>query len=95
MADLIKELIDKDIKFLWINVDIKSAIQLAKTPAFNSHSKHIKFQYHSFWKCVEYGKFEVHHVATEEQHMDILTNSLEKIKIIDFMSLIHLDHLKD
>ena len=78
-----------------IMADNKSAIELAKNPAFHSHSKDIQSQYHHVRKCVENSEVKLHHVATEEQHADILTKSITKVKLFAFRFLLGLEDIKD
>jgi len=67
-----------------LQLDNKSAINLAKNPVLHGRSKHIEARFHFLREQVNHGKLEVKHCPSESQLADILTKGL---KIDRFWSL--------
>ena len=61
-----------------IQVDNKSAIELAKNPVNHERSKHIDVRFHFIREHVKDGRVELKHVASKDQAADILTKPLSK-----------------
>ena len=75
---------------VWIFVDNKLAIDLAKNLVFHSHSKHIKIHCHYVRMCVHDREVEIIHFPTNKQRANILTKSLGREKFHFFRDLIGL-----
>ena len=67
-----------------LQLENKSAINLAKNPILHGRSKHIEARFHFLREQVNHGKLEVKHFPSESQLADILTKGL---KIDMFLSL--------
>ena len=61
-----------------IQVDNKSAIELAKNPVNHERSKHIDVRFHFIREHVKEGSVELRHVASRNQAADIFTKPLSK-----------------
>ena len=61
-----------------IQVDNKSAIELAKNPVNHERSKHIDVRFHFIREHVKEGSVELRHVASKNQAADIFTKPLSK-----------------
>jgi hypothetical protein len=61
-------------------VDSKSVLALAKNPVFHERSKHIRIKYHFIRGCLEEGSVKASYIRTDDQLVDILTNSLMRVK---------------
>jgi Reverse transcriptase (RNA-dependent DNA polymerase) len=61
-----------------IQVDKKSAIELAKNPVHHERSKHIVVRFHSIREHIKDGKVRVIHVQSNDQAVDIFTKALPK-----------------
>lgn len=59
-----------------IQVDNKSAIELAKNPVHHERSKHIDVRFHFIREHVKKGDVQMDHVATRDQAADIFTKAL-------------------
>lgn len=59
-----------------INVDNKSAIELAKNPVHHERSKHIDVRFHFIREQVKKGEVELSYIPTKEQKADIFTKAL-------------------
>ncbi|KAK3037025.1 hypothetical protein RJ639_031599 [Escallonia herrerae] len=60
-----------------ILVDNKSALELAKNPAFHERSKHIDTKYHFIRECVSKKEVELEYVKSQVQVADIFTKPLK------------------
>ena len=61
-----------------IQVDNKSAIELAKNPINHEWSKHIDVRFYFIREHVKDGSIKLKHVASKDQAADILTKALSK-----------------
>ena len=61
-----------------IQVDNRSAIELAKNPVNHERSKHIDVRFHFIREHVKEGNVELKHVASKDQAADIFTKPLSK-----------------
>ena len=61
-----------------IQVDNKSAIELAKNPVNHERSKHIDVRFHFIREHVKEESVELRHVASKNQAADIFTKPLSK-----------------
>ena len=61
-----------------IQVDNRSAIELAKNPVNHERSKHIDVRFHFIREHVKEGSVELKHVASKDQAADIFTKPLSK-----------------
>ena len=62
-----------------IQVDNKSAIELAKNPVNHESSKHIDVRFHYIRDHVKERNVELLHVASQDQVADIFTKPLPKV----------------
>lgn len=62
---------------VYLILDKKSTINLAKNPVSHGRSKHIGTQFHFLRDYVNKGKLEMVFSRTEEQVVDVLTKSLK------------------
>ena len=67
-----------------LQIDNKSAINLAKNPVLHGRSKHIEARFHFLREKVNRGELEVRHCSSEAQLADIFTKGL---KIDRFLNL--------
>ena len=58
--------------------DNQGALELAKNPRINSHSKHINVHYHYVQQQLEDGNFDILYVPTSDNVADLLTKNLPK-----------------
>jgi hypothetical protein len=61
-------------------VGSKSALALAKNLIFHERSKHIRIKYHFIQSYLEEGSVKASHISAEDQLVDILTESLRRVK---------------
>ena len=61
-----------------IQVDNKSAIELANNPVNHERSKHIDIRFHFIREHVKEGSFELRHAASKDQATYIFTKLLSK-----------------
>ena len=87
LLQLVKELTGQSLKLPKLFV-IKSAIDLAKNPAFHSRSKHITIRCHYFRTGAQECSVEVHHIPMDEQRVDMRTKCLGRVKFSHFCELI-------
>ena len=64
--------------------DNLSSIRLAENPIFHARTKHIEVHYHYIREKVLKGEIEMVPTKTDEQTVDILTKSLNKVKFEKF-----------
>ena len=62
----------------------QSGIRLSKNLVFHHCSKNIDIKYHFIWDMVQRGAIRLHHIGTDDQVADILTNPLGKVKFLTF-----------
>lgn len=68
--------------------DSKSAISIAKNPAFHGRTKHIEIRYHFLREAVSEGLINLKFCKTEDQPADILTKALGYEKFCKFRQLL-------
>ena len=71
-----------------IQVDNKSAIELAKNPVNHERSKHINVRFHFIGDHVKEGSVELLHVASQDQVADIFTKPLQKVLFDKYKKMI-------
>lgn len=59
-------------------------MKIVKNPIIHVRTKHIEIHYHFIRKNVTLGQMELAHVPTIDQLANILTKSLDKIKLYKF-----------
>ena len=69
-----------------LRVDSKSALALAKNPVFHERSKRIRVRYHFIRGCLEEGSIKASYINTKDQHADLLTKPLGRIKFLELCS---------
>ena len=62
--------------------DNQGAIHLADNPMSSARTKHIDIRHHFARSLVSEGEIEVIHVASEEQHADVMTKALGEEEFI-------------
>jgi hypothetical protein len=75
---LLQELKCPQLESTEIQVDNKSAIELAKNLVHHERSKHIDVRFHSIREYIKDGEVQVVHVQSNEQAADIFTKALSK-----------------
>jgi len=81
LRNLLRKMELKQLGATMIQVDNKSAIELAKNPMNHERSKHIDVRFHFIRDHVKKGSVELMHVASQYQVSDIF----DKYKMIDMM----------
>jgi hypothetical protein len=76
LVRLLSDLLSRDTGAVELRVDSKSALALAKNPAFYERSKHIRVKYHFIRDCLEEGNFKACYINTKDQLVDLLTKPL-------------------
>ena len=71
-----------------IQVDNKSAIELAKNTVNHERSKHINIRFHFIRDHVKEGNVELLHVASQNQVADIFTKLLPKLLFDKYKKMI-------
>jgi hypothetical protein len=74
----LQELKCPQLESIEIQVDNKSAIELAKNPVHHERSKHIDVMFYSIREHIKDGEVQVVHVQSNEQAADIYTKALPK-----------------
>jgi hypothetical protein len=75
---LLQELKCQQLESIEIQVDNKSAIELAKNPTHREMSKHIDVRFHSIWEHIKDGEVRVVHTQSNDQAADVFTKALPK-----------------
>ncbi|RVW63782.1 Retrovirus-related Pol polyprotein from transposon TNT 1-94 [Vitis vinifera] len=83
LGRLLADLLKTEVKKVVLKIDNQSAIALSKNSVHHERSKHIDTRFHYIRDCVESGMIEIQHVCTEDQHADIQTNSLARMKFLE------------
>ena len=78
-----------------IQVDNKSAIELAKNPINHERSKHIDVRFHFIRDHVKEGNVEVLHVASQNQVEDIFRKSLPKVLFDKYKKMIGMTDVRN
>ena len=84
IKSVLEEMVVEVKKHLVLQIDNKSAINLAKNPVLHGRSKHIEARFHFLREKVNRGELEVRHCSSEAQLADIFTKGL---KIDRFLNL--------
>jgi hypothetical protein len=79
LRNLLSKMELKQLGATVIQVDNKSAIELAKNPVNHERSKHIDVRFHFIRDHVKEGSVELVHVASQDQVADIFTKPLPKV----------------
>ena len=77
LLSLLAELKCGSFEKIELQIDNKSAIDLAKNPVSHGRSKHIETKFHFLRDQVCRGRIGLHHCPTEVQVADILTKGLK------------------
>jgi hypothetical protein len=80
MARLLGELLGREPEVVELNVDIKSALALARNPVFHERSKHIDLRYHFIRNCLAEGTVSTTYINTVDRLGDILTKAIGRVK---------------
>ena len=73
--------------------DNLNSIQLAKSPDFHAHAKHIEVHYHFVHERVLSGEVELKHVRTDWQVANIFIKSLGLDKLQQYLEMLGLQHV--
>eukprot|EP00253_Pinus_taeda_P027259 PITA_27259 len=84
LRKLFSELFGHMLDTTVILCDNQSGIRLSENPIFHDRSKHIDIRYQFIRDMVQRGAIRLHHIGTDEQVADILTNPLGKVKFLTF-----------
>ena len=88
LRNLLSKMELKQLGATVIQVDNKSAIELAKNPVNHERSKHIDVHFHFIRDHVKKGSFELVHVTSQDQVADIFTKPLPKVLFDKFKKMI-------
>jgi hypothetical protein len=80
MAQLLGELLGRELEVVELKVDSKSALALARNLVFYEWSKHIDLRYHFIRNCLTEGTVSATYINTVDQLADILTKALGRVK---------------
>ena len=64
--------------------DNQSAVQLAHSDNYHTHTKHINIQYHFIHDVIEHGEIELVYCPTDDMTTDILTKALPCFKVFKY-----------
>ncbi|CAJ2633216.1 unnamed protein product [Trifolium pratense] len=95
IESVLKELkvdVERPIK---LQIDNKSAINLAKNPVLHGRSKHIETRFHFLREQVNQGSLEVIHCATGSQIADAMTKSLKTDRFLSLRSSLGVFNLRN
>lgn len=73
-----------------IYCDNQSSIKLSYNPVFHEKSKHFEIDFHFTRQKVENNTLRVEFISSQEQHADILTKSLGRLKFDTCQSKLYL-----
>jgi hypothetical protein len=76
MAQLLGELLGRELEVVELKVDSKSALALVRNLVFYERSKHIDLRYHFIRNCLTEGTVSATYINTVDQLADILTKAL-------------------
>jgi hypothetical protein len=79
LRNLLSKMELKQLGATVIQVDNKSAIELAKNSVNHERNKHIEVRFHFIRDHVKEGSVELVHVVSQDQVADIFTKSLPKV----------------
>ncbi|KAL6348524.1 hypothetical protein AAG906_013144 [Vitis piasezkii] len=83
LGRLLADLLKTEVKKVVLKIDNQSAIALSKNSVHHERSKHLNTRFHYIRDCVESGIIEIQNVCTEDQHANILTKSLARMKFLE------------
>jgi hypothetical protein len=86
LVRLLSDLLSRDTGAVKLRVDSKSALTLAKNPAFHEQSKHIRVRHHFIRGCLEEGSIKAGYINTKDQLADMFTKPLERIRFLKLCS---------
>jgi hypothetical protein len=92
-AKYLKRLLSELVGFnnhISINVDNKSALDLASNHVYHSRTKHIDVRHHFVREIVKKGIVNLQYLCTEEMIADIFTKSLPAVKHKKFLLILGL-----
>ena len=81
---LFSELFGHVLDNTMIFCDNQSEIRLLRNLMFYDRSKNIYIRYHFIMDMVQQGERRIHHIGTDVQVVDILTQPLGKVKLVTF-----------
>ena len=93
ILSLISELNLKTDDFMELQVDNKSAIDLARNPVSHGRSKHIETKFHFLRDQVNKGKIRLKHCGVDLQLADIMTKALkaDRFKLLrNMLGVVHI-----
>ena len=93
ILSLISKLNLKTDDFVELQVDNKSAIDLARNPVSHSRSKHIETKFHFLRDQVNKGRIRLKHCGTDLQLADIMTKALkaDRFKLLrNMLGVVHI-----
>jgi len=88
LRNLLSKMELKKLGAIVIQVDNKSAIELAKNPVNHERRKHIDVHFHFICDHVKKGSVELVHVASQNQVADIFTKPLPKVLFDKYKKMI-------
>ncbi|GAU48263.1 hypothetical protein TSUD_405090 [Trifolium subterraneum] len=95
IASVLKELKIEVKKPITLQIDNKSAINLAKNPVLHGRSKHIKVRFHFLREQVNQGSLEVVHCATGSQIADVMTKNLKTDRFLSLRNSLGVMQLRN
>ncbi|CAM1304163.1 Uncharacterised protein r2_g1403 [Pycnogonum litorale] len=81
LKQILRDISNKSVETVILNVDNQGAIALAKNPVHHQRSKHIDIRYHFIRDEVERGDISLTYVSSEDNVADVFTKPLAKVKI--------------
>ena len=73
-----------------IHIDNQSALQVAKNLEHHGRMKHLDLRYYWLRDEVKKGSIRLEHIRTDEMPADLLTKSLQRIKVQRFAEMMGL-----
>ena len=95
IKSLLEEMIVGVKKPLVLQINNKSAINLAKNLVLHGRSKHIEARFHFLREMVNRGELEVRHCSSEAQLTDFFTKGLKIDRFLNLrnkLGIIHIDY---
>ncbi|XP_047339653.1 uncharacterized protein LOC124943143 [Impatiens glandulifera] len=92
--NLLSELLGCEMRPVTLYVDNKFTISLMKNLVFHGHNKHIDTRFQFIYEWFENRQIVVEFLNTREQHANIPTKALAKIKFAEMRELLGVKNLK-
>jgi hypothetical protein len=80
MAQLLGELLGRELEVVELKVDNKSALALARNPVYHERIKHIDLRYHFIRNCLADMIVSATYINTADQLAEILMKALGRVK---------------